>query len=219
MEKKSPRIKMLLTPGEVAKRTGVAVSALHFYESKGLIHSQRNAGNQRRYRRDVLRAVAIIKIAQRIGIPLATIGDAFGVLPEGHNLSAKEWKMLSSQWREELDRRIHTLTSSPAVSAAAVYRDATARCATRAINWGKREPAPGCWKTSDKTKAPQLGALVVFRSWSFALSRWFARGFPPTSTSLSIAQSVDGGSGLRRHFNYGICRRFFLTILLKFSRQ
>lgn len=75
MEKKSPRIKMLLTPGEVAKRTGVAVSALHFYESKGLIHSQRNAGNQRRYRRDVLRAVAIIKIAQRIGIPLATIGD------------------------------------------------------------------------------------------------------------------------------------------------
>lgn len=68
--------------------------------SKGLIHSQRNAGNQRRYRRDVLRAVAIIKIAQRIGIPLATIGDAFGVLPEGHNLSAKEWKMLSSQWRE-----------------------------------------------------------------------------------------------------------------------
>ena len=76
MEKKSPRIKMLLTPGEVAKRTGVAVSALHFYESKGLIHSQRNAGNQRRYRRDVLRAVAIIKIAQHIGIPLATIGDA-----------------------------------------------------------------------------------------------------------------------------------------------
>lgn len=62
MEKKSPRIKMLLTPGEVAKRTGVAVSALHFYESKGLIHSQRNAGNQRRYRRDVLRAVAIIKL-------------------------------------------------------------------------------------------------------------------------------------------------------------
>ena len=90
MEKKSARIKMLLSPGEVAKRTGVAVSALHFYESKGLIRSQRNAGNQRRYRRDVLRAVAIIKIAQRIGIPLATIGEAFGVLPEGHNLSAKE---------------------------------------------------------------------------------------------------------------------------------
>ncbi|MFO5851679.1 redox-sensitive transcriptional activator SoxR [Klebsiella pneumoniae] len=75
------------------------------------MHIMGKACNQRRYRRDVLRAVAIIKIAQRIGIPLATIGDAFGVLPEGHNLSAKEWKMLSSQWREELDRRIHTLTA------------------------------------------------------------------------------------------------------------
>ena len=103
MEKRLPRIKALLTPGEVAKRSGVAVSALHFYESKGLIKSIRNAGNQRRYTRDVLRYVAIIKIAQRIGIPLATIGDAFGVLPEGHSLSAKEWKELSSQWRDELD--------------------------------------------------------------------------------------------------------------------
>ncbi|KAG6337170.1 hypothetical protein ID866_1939 [Astraeus odoratus] len=66
---------------------------------------------QRRYTRDVLRYVAIIKIAQRIGIPLATIGEAFGVLPEGHTLSPKEWKELSSQWREELDRRIHTLVA------------------------------------------------------------------------------------------------------------
>ena len=99
MEKKLPRIKALLTPGEVAKRSGVAVSALHFYESKGLITSIRNSGNQRRYKRDVLRYVAIIKIAQRIGIPLATIGEA------------KEWKQLSSQWREELDRRIHTLVA------------------------------------------------------------------------------------------------------------
>nr|VUD24673.1 SoxR protein [Salmonella sp. NCTC 7297] len=63
MEKKSPRLKALLTPGEVAKRSGVAVSALHFYESKGLITSIRNSGNQRRYKRDVLRYVAIIKIA------------------------------------------------------------------------------------------------------------------------------------------------------------
>lgn len=111
MEKKSTRIKTLLTPGEVAKRCGVAVSALHFYESKGLIKSTRNAGNQRRYRRDVLRSVAIIKIAQRIGIPLATIGEAFGVLPEGQPLSTKEWAQLSSLWREELDRRIHTMVA------------------------------------------------------------------------------------------------------------
>lgn len=111
MEKKSPRVKTLLTPGDVAKRCGVAVSTLHFYESKGLIQSTRNAGNQRRYRRDVLRYVAIIKIAQRIGIPLATISDALGVLPEGKGINAKAWKQLSSQWRNELDRRIHTLTA------------------------------------------------------------------------------------------------------------
>lgn len=111
MEKKSSRVKTLLTPGEVARRSGVAVSALHFYESKGLIQSTRNAGNQRRYRRDVLRFVAIIKIAQRIGIPLSTISDALGVLPEGHSLSPKAWKQLSSQWREELDSRIDTLVA------------------------------------------------------------------------------------------------------------
>lgn len=111
MQKKLPRIKPLLTPGEVAKRSGFAVSALHFYESKGLIKSTRNNGNQRRYTRDVLRYVAIIKIAQRIGIPLATIGEAFNVLPEGHRMNAKTWQQLSSGWREELDRRIHTLTA------------------------------------------------------------------------------------------------------------
>ncbi|WP_435928159.1 redox-sensitive transcriptional activator SoxR [Dryocola sp. BD613] len=111
MEKKTPRFKTLLSPGEVAKRSGVAVSALHFYESKGLIKSVRNSGNQRRYTRDVLRTVAIIKIAQRIGIPLATIGDAFGVLPNGQSINKNDWKRLSSLWREELDRRIHTLTA------------------------------------------------------------------------------------------------------------
>jgi len=111
LEKKSPRFNPLLSPGEVAKRSGVAVSALHFYESKGLIKSIRNSGNQRRYTRGVLRTVAIIKIAQRIGIPLATIGDAFGVLPNGESINKNDWKRLSSLWREELDRRIHTLTA------------------------------------------------------------------------------------------------------------
>lgn len=111
MEKKSLRIKMLLTPGDVARRSGVAVSALHFYESKGLIKSTRNSGNQRRYRRDVLRYVAIIKIAQRIGIPLATISAALGGLPESQRSSAKAWRQLSVQWREELNRRIQTLTA------------------------------------------------------------------------------------------------------------
>ncbi|WP_034911548.1 MULTISPECIES: redox-sensitive transcriptional activator SoxR [Erwinia] len=98
-----------LTPGDVAQRCGVAVSALHFYESKGLISSFRNNGNQRRYHRDVLRRVAIIKIAQRIGIPLATIGEHLAQFPPGERMSSKEWKVLTERWREELDRRIETL--------------------------------------------------------------------------------------------------------------
>ncbi|MEM6162532.1 redox-sensitive transcriptional activator SoxR [Erwinia sp. P6884] len=99
-----------LTPGDVAKRCGVAVSALHFYESKGLISSFRNAGNQRRYTRDVLRRVAIVKIAQRIGIPLATIGEHLMQISPGTRMTPKEWRLLTGRWREELDRRIDTLT-------------------------------------------------------------------------------------------------------------
>lgn len=99
-----------LTPGDVAQRCGVAVSTLHFYESKGLISSFRNAGNQRRYTRDVLRRVAVIKIAQRIGIPLATINDSLMQYSPGKRMTAKEWAVLSQQWRDELDRRIETLT-------------------------------------------------------------------------------------------------------------
>ena len=73
----------LLTVGEVAARSGVALSALHFYEARGLIASQRSGGNQRRFHREVLRRVAIIKVAQRVGIPLAEIGRALSALPEG----------------------------------------------------------------------------------------------------------------------------------------
>ena len=72
-----------LTVGQVAERSGVAVSAIHFYEAKGLIRSRRNAGNQRRYTRDALRRVAVIKVAQRIGVPLASIAAALATLPEG----------------------------------------------------------------------------------------------------------------------------------------
>ncbi|MBP2443402.1 redox-sensitive transcriptional activator SoxR [Rhizobium leguminosarum] len=73
----------LLTVGEVAERSGLAVSALHFYETKGLISSIRSRGNQRRYGRDVLRRLGIIKVAQRVGIPLSEIQAAFRSLPQG----------------------------------------------------------------------------------------------------------------------------------------
>lgn len=99
-----------LSVGEVAERSGVAVSALHFYESKGLIKSWRNAGNQRRYHRDVLRRVAIIKVAQRTGIPLASIHAALQTLPDGRAPTAADWRRLSAQWRRELDDRIQRLT-------------------------------------------------------------------------------------------------------------
>ena len=99
-----------LTVGEVAARSGVAVTALHFYESKGLIKSQRNAGNQRRYARAVLRRVALIKVAQRLGIPLAEIGEALKVLPDDRAPTAADWKVLSQQWQRELDKRINQLT-------------------------------------------------------------------------------------------------------------
>ncbi|MDP9939532.1 redox-sensitive transcriptional activator SoxR [Ectopseudomonas alcaliphila] len=99
-----------LSVGQMAERSGVAVSTLHFYETKGLIHSQRNAGNQRRYRRDVLRRVAIIKVAQRLGIPLADIGAALSTLPCDHMPTAADWQQLSVQWQRDLDARIEQLT-------------------------------------------------------------------------------------------------------------
>ncbi|AZF47198.1 redox-sensitive transcriptional activator SoxR [Pseudomonas sp. R2-7-07] len=98
-----------LSVGQLAARSGVAVTALHFYETKGLIKSNRNAGNQRRYPRDVLRRVVVIKIAQRLGIPLATIGEALQALPEGRTPTAKDWARLSARWREDLDERINKL--------------------------------------------------------------------------------------------------------------
>ena len=99
-----------LSVGEVARRSGVAVSTLHFYEAKGLIKSWRNNGNQRRYPREVLRRVAVIKVAQRVGIPLATIRAALSTLPEGRTPNAADWGKLSAKWRAELDDRIRKLT-------------------------------------------------------------------------------------------------------------
>lgn len=101
--------KHALSVGEVARRCGVAVSTLHFYERKHLIASTRNAGNQRRYRRDVVRRVAVIKTAQRLGIPLAEIREALTTLPEGRTPGAADWARLSAAWRAQLDRRIDGL--------------------------------------------------------------------------------------------------------------
>lgn len=98
-----------LTVGEVAARSGVAVSAIHFYESKGLIKAWRTVGNQRRYPREVLRRVAVIKVSQRVGIPLAAIREALAALPKGRTPTAEDWGVLSARWRTDLDERITRL--------------------------------------------------------------------------------------------------------------
>ncbi|MFE9256884.1 redox-sensitive transcriptional activator SoxR [Streptomyces sp. NPDC006879] len=99
-----------LTVGQLSARSGAAVSALHFYESKGLISSRRTHGNQRRYSRDALRRVAFIRAAQRVGIPLATVGEALAHLPEGRTPNHEDWARLSESWRAELDQRIVQLS-------------------------------------------------------------------------------------------------------------
>ncbi|WP_394130024.1 redox-sensitive transcriptional activator SoxR [Shewanella maritima] len=99
-----------LSVGKVAKRCGVNVSTLHFYEQKGLIRSLRNQGNQRRYQRQVLRRVAIIKVAQKLGVSLDEINQAFASLPENRTPTKHDWANLSSQWQQKLQQRIDKLT-------------------------------------------------------------------------------------------------------------
>jgi MerR family redox-sensitive transcriptional activator SoxR len=101
--------KQPLSAGEVAARSAVAVSTIHFYEAKGLIRGWRSSGNQRRYGRDVLRRVAVIKVAQRLGLPLATIRKAMDSLPGGRTPTASDWRRLSAEWRADLERRISKL--------------------------------------------------------------------------------------------------------------
>lgn len=98
-----------LTIGELSSRSGVAPSALHFYERQRLISSERSTGNQRRYRRDTLRRVSFIRVSQRVGIPLKDIRAALDSLPDGRTPTKRDWGRLSSLWRAELDTRIAAL--------------------------------------------------------------------------------------------------------------
>jgi len=91
-----------LSVGDVAKRSGVKVSTLHFYEQKQLIHSVRNAGNQRRYNRDVLRRIGVIKAAQKVGISLNDIQQALSFLPKDQAPTKGDWSRLSKQWKQQI---------------------------------------------------------------------------------------------------------------------
>ncbi|CRK58832.1 Redox-sensitive transcriptional activator SoxR [Alloactinosynnema sp. L-07] len=98
-----------LSIGEVADRSGVPHTALRFYEERGLIHSERTAGNQRRYARAVLRRLAFIRTAQRVGLTLEEIHAALDLLPERRTPTKVDWARLSKTWRSEIDARIDSL--------------------------------------------------------------------------------------------------------------
>jgi MerR family redox-sensitive transcriptional activator SoxR len=99
----------LLTIGEMVARTGVAASALRFYEAEGLICSVRSPSGQRRYSRDMLRRVAFVKVAQRVGLSLDEIRSAFAMLPAARTPTKSDWSRLSRSWRARLDAEIALL--------------------------------------------------------------------------------------------------------------
>ena len=102
---------MELSVGQVAERCGVKVSTLHFYEQKGLISAWRNSGNQRRFSKDVIRRVSVIRAAQKVGITLLEIQQALATLPRHRTPNAQDWQKLSSVWRDSLDNKIKYLSN------------------------------------------------------------------------------------------------------------
>ncbi len=95
----------LLSVGEVSRRTGVAASALHFYEAQGLISSTRTQGNQRRYARHMLRRISLIQVAKRLGIPLSSVHQVFATLPLDRKPTQREWERIARAWSSELTER------------------------------------------------------------------------------------------------------------------
>ncbi|KZE91606.1 redox-sensitive transcriptional activator SoxR [Microbacterium sp. TNHR37B] len=100
-----PRSDDLLTVGEVSARTGVAVSALHFYEREGLISSTRTASNQRRFTRHMLRRISLILVAKRLGIPLSEVAEVFRALPAEAEPTRDDWRRVSRAWKIRLEER------------------------------------------------------------------------------------------------------------------
>jgi MerR family redox-sensitive transcriptional activator SoxR len=98
-----------LTVGQLAQRSGVAASALRYYEDRGLIASYRSAGNQRRYPRATLRRVSFIRSAQRVGLSLEEVAEALATLPEGRTPTKADWARLSRAWRPRIEAQIERL--------------------------------------------------------------------------------------------------------------
>jgi MerR family transcriptional regulator, redox-sensitive transcriptional activator SoxR len=98
-----------LSIGALGERTGVATSALRFYEAEGLIQATRSSGGQRRFRRDTIRRVSFIRVAQQVGLSLDEIREALASLPDKRTPTDRDWHRLSAAWRPRLDAQIHLL--------------------------------------------------------------------------------------------------------------
>jgi len=99
-----------LSIGQLAERTGLAVSAIRYYETQGLVHPERNAGGQRRYLRSDIRRLSFVQIAQQFGFTIGQIREQFAALPDGRTPTKQDWTRISRGFRDELDQRIETLT-------------------------------------------------------------------------------------------------------------
>lgn len=139
----------VLTVGELARRSGVATSALRFYEDKGLIRSQRNASGHRRYPRYVIRRIAFIVFAQKIGLTLEEIGAELAKLPQNRAPDGSDWSKLSARWTSRIDERLAELqrlrsglTACIGCGCLSLKRCALSNPADRAARGG---PGPRYW--------------------------------------------------------------------------
>ena len=100
---------MTLTIGQLAERAGVATSAIRFYEEKGLVHSTRTTGNQRRYPQSTLRRVAFIRAAQQVGLKLEEVAEALATLPDHRTPTKSDWHRISKDWKPRLEEQIRRI--------------------------------------------------------------------------------------------------------------
>ncbi|WP_028744944.1 redox-sensitive transcriptional activator SoxR [Rhizobium mesoamericanum] len=139
----------MLTITDVSRRSGVASSALRYYEERGLITSERAGSGHRRYHRSVLRRVAFIIFAQRIGLTLEEIGAALGKLPADHVPSRQDWSRLSGEWAKRIDERIDELQRlrsglTECIGCGCLSMD-RCRLANPADVAGRKGPGPRYW--------------------------------------------------------------------------
>ena len=104
-------LKIAISIGHLADRTGLAVSAIRYYETQGLVSPERNAGGQRRFLRSDIRRLSFVQIAQQFGFSIGQIRETFETLPDGRTPTKADWTKISHSFREELDQRIETLTT------------------------------------------------------------------------------------------------------------